>query len=128
MNGERYKKYGNTKKGKSKSLLGGGAMKKSAKDLAFEKERAKFRKEIRETNSEVLRLRQEIRELKETIQMQEEELRQSKEWIDRLLEYTELTEDEMHKVIKSQKAILGISEDLAALNSFFGNVSSKYMN
>ena len=95
-------------------------MKKSAKDLAFEKERAKFRKEIREANSEVLRLRQEIRELKETIQEQEEELRQSKEWIDRLLKYTELTEDEMRKLIEGEKAILSVSEDLTVLNSFFG--------
>lgn len=32
-------------------------MKKSAKDLAFDKERAKFRKEIREANSENLALK-----------------------------------------------------------------------
>lgn len=121
-------KHGNTKKGESKSLLGGNRVKKSAKDLAFEKERAKFRKEIREANSEVLRLRQEIRELKETILEQEEELRQSKEWIDRLLEYTELTEDEMCEVIKGEKAILSVSEDLTALNSFLGVYRAKHMN
>lgn len=103
---------------------------KSAKDIAFEKERVKFRKEIKNLQYQVMDLDQQIRELNEIIFEKENELRQQAEWIDRLLEYTEMSKEDLHELIKSEKEKAKIRERVSTTlgiigmigeNSFFSN-------
>lgn len=58
---------------------------KSAKDLAFDKERARYRKEIRGLSSKVIKQRIEIDRLKQDIDRKDMELVEKDEWIRRFL-------------------------------------------
>ena len=78
--------------------------KKSAKDLAFDRERAKFRKEIRELERENASLSLTLIERNVEIQEAEEEIRQLKNWVQRLLEYMDMPEEEMRKRIENERA------------------------
>ena len=89
--------------------------KKSAKDLAFERERAKFRKEIRELEREHLSLSRLVAERDMRIQEAEKEIRQLKDWVQRLLEYMDMPEEEMRKRIENERAK---DEVLDALGEF----------
>ena len=73
--------------------------KKSAKDLAFDRERAKFRKEIRELERENASLSLTLTERNVEIQKADEEIRSLKDWVQRLLEYMDMPEEEMRKRI-----------------------------
>lgn len=77
--------------------------KKSAKDLAFDKEREKFRKEIHRLGDENKLLAAKVKDQNEKLQKAEEENRQMKEWVDRLLEYMDMPEKEMRKRIEFEK-------------------------
>ena len=77
--------------------------KKSAKDVAFEKERAKFRQEIRELQREIKKRDADIYELKESLKNTGAMIETKDDWIRRLLEYTELSEEEMKKIILKDK-------------------------
>lgn len=73
-------------------------MQKSAKDIAFDKERTKFRKQIKELNSEIEKLKQKNMELETIISNQELLIHEKDDWIQRLLEYTELTKEDLEKL------------------------------
>lgn len=77
--------------------------KKSAKDLAFERERAKLREEIRELERENASLSLTLTERNVDIQKAEEEIRQLKDWVQRLLEYMDMPEEEMRKRIENER-------------------------
>lgn len=96
------------------------SIKKSAKDLAFEKERAKFRREIRELEFQNRQLLCEIVETKETLAQKEDALRQKEEWITRLLEYTNLSEEDMERIIEKDKRMTELAENMNAMQSIFG--------
>lgn len=90
--------------------------KKSAKDIAFEKEREMFRKEIHrletiiyDHNKEAILLYQRIREL-------ESKLEEKDDWIRRLLEYTDMSEEDMRRTIAKEKAV---NESIKLMNSLF---------
>ena len=76
---------------------------KSAKDLAFDKERAKYRKQIRELESNLKKRDADVVKLQMEINKQSEEINQLKDWVARLLEYTELSEEEMKNIIDKDK-------------------------
>lgn len=76
---------------------------KSAKDLAFDKERAKCRKEIRELSSQLIKQRIDIDRLKQDIDRKDMELQEKDEWIRRLLEYMDMSEEDMRKIIQYEK-------------------------
>lgn len=73
--------------------------KKSAKDLAFEREKAKFRKEIRELEYRIAEKDKHIVELEKVIGKCNMQIQQQEDWIRRLLEYMDLPEEEMRKRI-----------------------------
>lgn len=105
----------------------GGKMvenKKSAKDIAFDKERVKFRKEIRQLTGCLDDKQKQIDRLKETIREKETIISQQKEWIDRLLEYTELSEDDMKKLIKKEKITTEIVENFSSVQQIFRKFGS----
>lgn len=90
---------------------------KSAKDLAFEKERAKYRKQIRELESAVVQKTNENAELREQISRTEEKCLELQDWVSRLLEYTEMSEDDMKKIIQKEK---NTAEVMEHFNRFMG--------
>lgn len=101
---------------------------KSAKDMAFEKERAKYRKELRELESKLKHEKLEKYELKEQIEKLECERDELKEWINRLLEYTEMSEEDMRKLIQKEKSEQEVAEHINELLSIFGRFGGGYFN
>ena len=96
--------------------------KKSAKDIAFDKERATFRKQIRELEREVSNKDLEIRKLKEVISQKETEITGKDDWIRRLLEYMDLSKDDLKKFIENEKAKADIRDRFSTVDKIF----SKY--
>lgn len=94
--------------------------KKSAKDIAFEKERAKFRQRIRELEREVKEEKINSWKLNELIEAKDKEIDELKDWISRLLEYMDLSEEEMRKIIKSEKAKADLVLNMSGMSSLFG--------
>ena len=89
---------------------------KSAKDLAFDKERAKYRKEIRELSSQVTKQRTDIDNLKQDIKRKDIELAEKDDWIRRLLEYMDISEEDMGKIIQKDKTMSEVAERLSDIN------------
>lgn len=98
--------------------------KKSAKDIAFDKERAKFRSEIRSLTDNLNKSKKQINELNKTIREKDVVVSQQKEWIDRLLEYTELSESEMKQLIEKDKKTAEIIGNFRSLQQVFGRFGS----
>ena len=96
--------------------------KKSAKDIAFDKERATFRKQIRELEREVSNKDLEIRKLKEVISQKETEITGKDDWIRRLLEYMDLSEEDLKKFIENEKTKADIRDSFRFVDKMF----SKY--
>ena len=82
----------------------------SAKDKAFEKERIKYRAKIRELECKILNQYTEIEELKEQLEEKEKELLKKEDWIERLLTYTELSEEDMKRILQSEKDKVKVME------------------
>ena len=85
----------------------------SAKDLAFDRERTKYKKRINAAYDIVKELEEENLELKA-------DKAELKEWVDRLLVYTELSEDDMRRKITAEKD----SEEFRLQSAMFGNTSA----
>lgn len=94
--------------------------KKSAKEIAFEKERAKFRSEIRNLTDCVNDNQKQIDGLNEIVSEKDAIIRQQKEWIERLLEYTELSEEDMKKLLEKEKATAEIIERFQSMTRIMG--------
>lgn len=97
--------------------------KKSAKDLAFDKERVKYNKIIRELESQLKEKDKIIECQNESIRKGAEELHQLRDWVRRLLEYTELSEDEMKKLIDKDKKSAELVEHMSEISKMFSRFS-----
>ena len=75
----------------------------SAKDKKFQEERIKFRQTLRELEKEVNFKNKEIDELKIENTELESKIRELQEWIDRLLEFTELSKEQINDMIQTDK-------------------------
>lgn len=93
---------------------------KSAKDLAFDKERAKYRHEISTLQREIKENLRYIKLLNQKILELEESIRQKDDWINRLLEYTELTEEDMRNQIQKEKSVSEVINHIQDMNSIIG--------
>lgn len=93
--------------------------KKSAKDLAFDKERAVFRKKIKELEREVSCKDNEMRQLKNVISQKETELLAKNDWIRRLLEYMDLSEEDLKKFIENEKIKADIYDSFGIIDKMF---------
>jgi peptidoglycan hydrolase CwlO-like protein len=98
---------------------------KSAKDIAFDKERANFRSEIRNLKYQIQYRDKQIEELGETVRQREEELFKLNDWIERLLEYTEISKEDLKKLIESEREKAEVREKISTtlgiLGMFGGN-------
>lgn len=83
----------------------------SAKDKAFEKERVKFRKELREYQSKLSDRDNEIFKLKKVVDSLEDELSIKDDYIEQLRSIIGKTEDEIEYLL-SQKTIVTQLDEL----------------
>ena len=83
---------------------------KSAKDLAFDREREKYRKEIRDRDTLITELQYIVEQLQESIQQRDNKISECNDWIRRLLEYMDLSENDMRKIIQKDKTMADITE------------------
>lgn len=90
---------------------------KSAKDIAFERERTKLQKQKREVEEQLRDRDRTIKSLMDKISELENVIVQKDEWIERLLEYTELTKEDLKIKIEKDKAS---AEALKTFNSLMG--------
>lgn len=90
---------------------------KSSKDLAFDKERAKYRHEISTLQREIKENLRYIELLNWKILELEESIRQKDDWINRLLEYTELTEEDMRNQIQKDRSISEVINNMEKMNN-----------
>lgn len=97
---------------------------KSKKDAAFEQERIKFRRQIRELSAEKKEVDKEAEGLRIKLDAAEENIRQQKEWIDRLLEYTDLSENEMQAIVEIDKTLANATEKFSTLESILHKYGS----
>ena len=95
---------------------------KSAKDLAFDKERAKFRSEIRNLQYQIQYKDKQIEKLGKTICQKEEELFKLNEWVERLLEYTEIPKEDLKIIIQQEKENVEVKKRISATIGFISNV------
>jgi len=93
---------------------------KSAKDIAFEKERAKFRSEIRKLTDCINDKQKQIDGLNKIVSEKDGVICRQKEWIERLLEYTELSEEDMKKIIDKEKVTSEIMEHFQFMTRIMG--------
>ena len=95
------------------------SQKRSAKDMAFERERAKYRKQIRALQSELRAKEARIADLKEELSTKETEITEKEDWIRRLLEYTELSPEELKNLLEKEKATADIMDELSKIQDVF---------
>ena len=95
------------------------SQKRSAKDMAFERERAKYRKQIRELQSELRAKETRIADLKEELSRKETEIAEKEDWIRRLLEYTEMSPEEFKKLLEKEKTTADIVNELSKMQDVF---------
>lgn len=89
----------------------------SAKDKAFEKERVKYRHQIKDLEQLLITKDVTIVELQNKIEEQEAKLREYEDWIERLLSYTEMNKEEFQKLLEEQKKSAELND---SINSFLG--------
>lgn len=85
----------------------------SAKDIAFESERVKFRHEVRNLKYANEQKDKQIQELTDKVREQEEQLVKLNEWIERLLEYTELSKEDLKNLIESENKKTEVRERIS---------------
>lgn len=99
---------------------------KSKKDLAFDRERAKYRHEISNLQRESKENLRKIEAMNQKISELEESIREKDEWINRLLEYTELTEEGMKNQIQKDKVALEVINNMVEINNMLFELEKKF--
>lgn len=90
---------------------------KSSKDLAFDRERAKYRHEISNLQRESKENLRKIEAMNQKISELEESIRQKDDWIRRLMEYTDLTEEDMRNQIQKDRSISEVINHMEEMNN-----------
>lgn len=98
---------------------------KTAKDIAFDKERARLNKQIRELESLLRAEQSEVIHLREQIEQLFSERESLNDWVRRLLEYMDLSEDEMRKMIDKEKKENKFLEHVNEMNRVFSRIGSR---
>lgn len=99
---------------------------KSKKDLAFERERAKYRHEISTLQREIKENLREIEVLNQKILELEGSIRQKGDWIRRLLEYTDLTEEDIRNQIQKDMCVLKVFKHIEELDSMIFGFGKRF--
>lgn len=96
--------------------------KKSAKDIAFEKEREKCRKKIRELERQVADYQLSLIQKENELNVLRQQIMQKEDWINRLLEYTELSEEDMKALLEKEKAKASVLKTFGELGGIMEKV------
>lgn len=99
---------------------------KSKKDLAFERERANYRHEISTLQREIKENLREIEVLNQKILELEGSIRQKDDWIRRLLEYTDLTEEDIRNQIQKDMCVLKVFKHIEELDSMIFGFGKRF--
>ena len=99
---------------------------KSKKDLAFDRKRAKHRHEISALQREIKENLREIEVLNQKISELEESIRRKDDWIQRLLEYTELTEEDMKNQIQKDRSVSEVINHIEEMNNMILGFGRKF--
>lgn len=94
-------------------------MQKSKKDLAFDKERAKFRGEIRQLKGDIQSKDMQIRGLMNQIGELENKIQELTDWNERLLEYMDMPEEDMRRVLREKDIELQVRETIKDITRIF---------
>lgn len=97
----------------------------SAKDKAFEKERAKFRHNLREKDMAIRAKDEQIAQLSQELDEIKQELEQTKEWNERLLEYMDIPEDSLKDILAAQNTLAKFTKIEEALGTIMGTPFSR---
>lgn len=89
---------------------------RSAKDITFDREREKYRKEIRDRDTLITELRYLVKQLEESVRERDNKISECNDWIRRLLEYMDLSEDDMKEIIQKDKDMVEVSKRLLNLD------------
>lgn len=92
---------------------------KSKKDIAFDKERAKFRSEIRQLKDDIQSKDMQIREFMCQIGELENKIRELEDWNERLLEYMDMPEEDMRRVLEEKDIESQVSESIRNIMRVF---------
>ncbi|MBO5386840.1 MAG: hypothetical protein J6A59_01675 [Lachnospiraceae bacterium] len=94
----------------------------------------KYKAEISELNSEIKKLREENESLKDKIREHESEMEAMKEWLERMQDYTNLSDEELKELVKKAKLDNVMVESIdsvvrgplgymfESLSKFYGNI------
>ena len=93
--------------------------KKSAKDVTFEKEKSKFRSEIRKLQYEIKNKNAEISELKLALNQKENEITEKDDWIQRLLKYMDLSEEDLRRFTAKEKMECTVAKNICDIGRLF---------
>lgn len=86
--------------------------KKSAKDLAFDRERAGYRKRINELERTIKDNESVMYDMREKLAESERQIAELNDWVERLLTYTEMSKDDLQKLIAKKKKEYDVLSDL----------------
>lgn len=92
---------------------------KSKKDLAFDSERAKFRSEIRQLKGDIQSKDLQIRGLLSQIHDMESEIERLEDWNGRLLEYMDMPEEDMRRVLREKSVEAEVDRILGDFGKIF---------
>lgn len=108
------------------SGTGKAAYQKSAKDIAFDKERAQLRSQIRRLEELLQQKDREISLLKDKMREKDTEIAEKTDWIERLLQYTDLSEAEMRQTIEKERQSQDMISKISALNQMLTRMTGEY--
>lgn len=97
---------------------------KSAKDIAFDKERIIYRRQIKKLEMQIEAANRQLKTAEDIIRQKDDIIRQKEEWISRLLEYMDLPEEDLKKFFAAEKMKAEIVEHLYDMNRVFDRFGS----
>ena len=99
--------------------------KKSAKDIAFDRERVKFRQEIKSLKSEIRNQQKQISEYRYQIEEYADEIRSQADWIERLLEFMDVPEEDLKMLVEQTRSKVNLVDKI---NGLTGIILGNYLN
>lgn len=93
---------------------------KSAKEMAFEREKLKLQKQKRQLEEQLIEKNKTIKSLEDTISELQSTIVEKEDWIERLLEYTELSKEDIEKAVQKDKEMAKTLNSLNAVSGLIG--------
>lgn len=90
---------------------------KTAKDLAFERERAKYGRQIKDLETKLKQKNNDYIELQNRLKEAESKIESLQDWVNRLLDYTNMSEEDMKTIVQKDK---DAAEALNMMKGLFG--------